>query len=163
MPFGSRAPSAQEVELAHQQDEARLFALASERLRREAEIWRPHEFFVTLSQDGAIPSVCPAVIDATGRERYLVSGALGRLPPGRWRASLILRLSAAAARRPLAVQFGADPHFESFSLPYGVPGLHRIDLEATVGDGDEPQIRLWLKRAAFHGEISFLGVGLSPC
>jgi hypothetical protein len=140
-----------------------MFILTNERLRREAEIWWPYDIFMTSSQDAAIHVACPAVIDPAGRPRHLVLGPFERLTPGRWRASLVLRLSAAAARRPLRVGFGVEPDFATFDLPYGVPGLHRIDLEWTFAEADDAEVWVWLRRAAFDGEIGFLGVGLSPC
>jgi hypothetical protein len=58
------------------------------------------------------------------------------------------------------VDFGAGENFILQNLPYGVPGLHRIDLENTFGETDQAQFRLWVKRAAFEGEIGFQGVAL---
>ena len=149
-----------EREVSRRDDEAESFAAANEHLRREAQIWWPHDMFVAATQDAASHYSCPAVIDASGRARHLVYGPFQRLDPGRWRASLVLRISAAAARRPLAVEFGAEPDFAVTGLPYGVPGLHGIDLECTFSDTDAAQLRLALKRAAFEGEIGFLGVAL---
>jgi hypothetical protein len=162
MPFGFKAAVAKNPELAAQLDEARLFALANERLRREAHIWWPHEIFLTHNQAVTGHDACPAVIDATGRARHLAFGPFRPLAPGRWRASLVLRVSATAARRALAVDFGAPPNFAAFNLPHGVAGLHRIDLERTFGPEDLAQVRLWVKRPAFDGEIGFLGVALNP-
>jgi hypothetical protein len=138
-----------------------MFEVANERLRREAEIWWPHELFLSSSQDVTTHGPCPAVIDATGRPRHLIFGPFRTLAPGQWRASVILRISPEAARRPLAVDFGADSNFVLTNLPYGAPGLHRIDLEHTFSETDHAQFRLWVKRAAFEGEIGFLGVALT--
>jgi hypothetical protein len=160
MPFGSRRRVARDPEIVLQEDETRLFVLANERLRREAQIWWPHEIFLTYNQAGTGHGVCPAIIDATGRARYLAFGPFHQLPPGRWRASLVLRVSATAALRPLAVEFGTPPNVAAYNLPYGVAGLHRIELENTFGPDDLSQFRLSVKRAAFQGEIGFLGVAL---
>jgi hypothetical protein len=159
MRFGSRAPIPPIIDPAAR--EAETFALANDRLKGDAEIWWPHELFLTSSQDVKSHSVCPAVIDATGRPRHLVFGPFRALAPGRWRASVVLRVSAAAAGRPLAVDFGAEPNFVLDTLPFGAPGLHRIDLENTFTENDHAQFRLWVKRAAFEGEIGFMGVALT--
>ena len=161
MRFGFKAPVAQNPELAAQQEEARLFGLANERLMREAKVWWPHEIFLSHNQAMTGHGVCPAVIDATGRARHLAFGPFRQLAPGRWRASLVLRVSATAARRALAVDFGAPPHFALYNLPHGVAGLHTIELENTFGPDDLAQVRLWVKRPAFDGEIGFLGVALN--
>jgi hypothetical protein len=159
MRFGSRGPVPPIIDPAAHEAEA--FVLATERLKGEAEIWWPHEIFLTYSQDVTSHGVCPALIDATGRPRHLAFGPFQTLAPGRWRASVVLRVSASAARRPLAVDFGAEPNFVLHTLPFGVPGLHRIDLENTFAENDYAQFRLWVKRAAFDGEIGFLGVALT--
>ncbi len=137
-----------------------MFDIANERLRREAEIWWPYNLFLTSSQDQTSHTPCSSVIDATGRARHLIFGPFQTLAPGQWRASVVLRISAPAARRPLAVDFGAGQDFILQNLPYGVPGLHTINLENTFGETDHAQFRLWVKRAAFEGEIGFLGVAL---
>ena len=160
MPFVFRRLVARDPETVLQEDEARLFVLDNERLRREAQIWWSHEIFLTYNQAGTGHGVCPAVIDATGRARYLAFGPFHQLPPGRWRASLVLRVSATAAKRPLAVDFGGAPNFAAYNLPYGVAGLHKIELENTFGPDDLAQFRLRVKRPAFLGEIGFLGVAL---
>jgi hypothetical protein len=139
-----------------------MFVLANERLRREAAIWWPHDIFLTYDQAVTNHGVCPAVIDATGRARHLAFGPFRQLEPGWWRASLVIRVSATLARRPLAVDFGAPPNFVLYTLPYGVPGLHEIELENNFGPDDLAQVRLWVKRPAFEGEIGFLGVALNP-
>ncbi len=138
-----------------------MFALANERLKRQAEIWWPHELFLTYDQAVTNHGVCPAVIDVTGRARHLAFGPFRPLKPGLWRASLVLLVSAKAARRPLAADFGAEPNFTLYTLPYGVPGLHHIALENTLGPDDLAQVRLWVKRPAFEGEVGFLGVALN--
>jgi hypothetical protein len=111
---------------------------------------------------GTTAAACPEAIDVTGRARYLVYGPYVALAPGRWRATVILHLCPDAARRPLAVQFGAEPNYTTLDLPFGVPGNHRVDIEHAFDHGDAAQVRLWLKRAAFHGEARLIGVSLGP-
>jgi hypothetical protein len=103
---------------------------------------------------------CPEAVDVTGRARYLFYGPYAALGPGRWRATVFLHLCPDAARRPLAVQFGAEPDYTTLDLPFGVPGNHRVDLEHSLREGDAAQVRLWLKKAAFHGEVRLIGVSL---
>ncbi len=122
--------------------------------------WLPPSDF----QSGTASEVgpCPAAIDITGRARYLVYGPYLALAPGRWRATIFLHLCPDAARRPFGVQFGAEPDYTTLDLPFGVPGNHRVDIEHTLREGDAAQIRLWLKKAAFHGHARLIGVSLGP-
>ena len=103
---------------------------------------------------------CPGVIDVTGRARYLVFGPFVALDPGAWRARVSLELCADAAQRPIAVQFGAEPDYTTVDLPRGAQGLHEVEIEHQIRSGDLAQIRVWLKRAAFHGELRFGGAEL---
>ena len=100
---------------------------------------------------------CPEVIDLTGRACFLFYGPYIPLVAGLWRATVFLTVCADAARRPLALQFGSEPNYATIDLPFRVPGDHRIVLEHLFDEGQSAQVRLWLKKAAFHGSIRFLG------
>lgn len=100
---------------------------------------------------------CPELLDLTGRACFLFYGPYVPLSAGLWRATILLTLCTDAARRPIALQFGAEPDYATIDLPFGVPGDHRIVLEHRLDGGQPAQIRLWLKKAAFHGAIRFLG------
>jgi hypothetical protein len=113
---------------------------------------------VFLSDDEVAGGACPAVIDVTGRSRILAYSPHFQLAPGVWRATALLHLSPDAAHRRIGVQFGADPDFATVELPLGVDGDHRAELTLTVIDETPLQVRLWLQKAAFHGEIRFAGV-----
>ena len=113
---------------------------------------------VFLSDEDVAGGVCPPVVDVTGRARILVYGPHRQLAPGVWRATALLHLSPDAAHRRIGVQFGADPDFATVDLPLGVDGDHRAELTLTVIDETPLEVRLWLKKAAFHGEIRFAGV-----
>jgi hypothetical protein len=119
----------------------------------EALRW-DRQLFMTWDGDLA---PCPAVIDVTGRARFLVFGPYLALEPGAWRAKVSLELCAEAVQRPIAVQFGAEPDYTSVDLPRGAEGLHEVEIEHQMKSGDLAQIRVWLKRAAFHGELRFNG------
>jgi hypothetical protein len=97
------------------------------------------------------------MIDVTGRSRYLVHGPYVVLPAGVWRATASLDICADAARRRLAVQFGVEPHYTTQDLPYGVPGHHEIGVVFSLDEPGATQVRILLRRAAFHGEVRFLG------
>jgi hypothetical protein len=108
------------------------------------------------SVDGA-DGLCPAAIDVTGQGRCLTHGPYVVLQPGLWRATATLEICQDAARRRLAVQFGVEPHFSTQDLPYGIPGHHEVRVDFQLSEPGPVQIRILLRRAAFHGEVRFLG------
>jgi hypothetical protein len=105
--------------------------------------------------------LCPDTFDVTGARRILFSGPWARLAPGLWRATIIFDLCEEAARRQLAVEFGtAVSTFTMVDVPEGVSGRHEIEILHFV-HGDEPlEVRFWVKRAAFHGSLSYIGAQL---
>lgn len=111
---------------------------------------------IFMTWDGEL-APCPAVIDVTGRARILVYGPYSALEPGAWRAKVSLELCAEAAQRPIVVQFGAEPDYSTVGLPQGTRGHHEVEIDHQMKPGDLAQIRVWLKRAAFHGELRFGG------
>lgn len=120
----------------------------------DAGDWWGRETFLSYNERS---NICPEVIDATGRARYLFFGPFIVLPPGLWRATVYLELCPDAARRQLALQFGAEPDYTTLDLPQGMPGRHVERIEHPLFEPAPCQIRLWLKKAAFHGEIRFSG------
>jgi hypothetical protein len=98
---------------------------------------------------------CPEVIDLTGPRRCLFFGPYFMLDPGTWRASVELSVCKDAARRALELEFGVDPgaEYTRLPLPTGIDGRLRIELVHRVEVAARAQVRLWLRRAAFHGEV----------
>ncbi|HEY2051890.1 MAG TPA: hypothetical protein VGH03_21330 [Caulobacteraceae bacterium] len=135
-------------------DEKSLDAVQPHTVSVEALHWERYVFHCPDTADGA----CPEVIDITGRPRHLFKGPNVELAPGRWRATVGLELCADAARRAFALDFGTFTHWASADLPAGVKGAVEVVLEHDVNPGDLVEIRLWLHKAAFHGEIRLKGV-----
>jgi hypothetical protein len=104
--------------------------------------------------------LCPEVIDITGRPRHLFTGPNLELAPGRWRATVSLELCPDAARRTFALDFGTGTDFAAKDIPHGVSGAMNVSIEHELKPGDLAELRLWLHRAAFHGEIRLLGAVL---
>jgi hypothetical protein len=123
----------------------------------EGALWWGPEVFVT--PDGPA-NACPTIIDLTGRSRYLVFGPYLALSPGLWRARAFVDLCPDAARRLLAFEFGADPDYTSVDIIRGVPGRHVVELEHRMSGEGLAQVRLWLKKPAFHGRARFLGAAI---
>jgi hypothetical protein len=122
-----------------------------------AALWWGREIFS--SAEGPSGD-CPPVIDLTGRPRYLLFGPYVALPPGLWRATAFVELCPDAAKRVLAFQFGAEPDYTTVDVIRGVVGRQVVELEHPMRSDGLAQLRLWLKKAAFHGEARFLGASL---
>lgn len=110
--------------------------------------------FLTGDPPANLASDC---IDTTGRARFLVFGPFAPMEAGFWRAAVSLELCPDAARSPLALQFGVEPDYATVEIPGGMAGPHRIVIDHEIRVAGLGQARLWLKKAAFHGEIRFLG------
>ncbi len=116
--------------------------------------WWDREIFASAeAPDGR----CPKELDVTGRARCLLFGPYLPLTPGHWSATAHLEVCVDAARCRLAVEFGAEPDYALVDLPFGQPGQHAIELTHEIRESGLGQIRLFLKRAAFHGEVRFIG------
>lgn len=103
---------------------------------------------------------CPDVIDITGRHRILVFGPMLVLPAGRWRLTARFSLSAEAADNPFILQFiHGDSLVEQAFRPAG-PGEYELSLDNGFELDAVAALRLWVARAAFHGELRFHGASV---
>jgi len=102
---------------------------------------------------------CPAAIDLTGLNRILVYGPFLPLPAGPWRAEVRLELCEYGARRPLRLDFASGEAITAAAVA-GQPGLQRVCVTHEVTAGAPIELRLWLLRPTFHGELRFLGATL---
>ena len=133
-------------------------APGSQDLQRDGASWWARELFLSPDSEGG---VCPEVIDVTGRARYLFFGPYIELPSGIWRAEIRFHLCPDASRCRLAAQFGAEPDYATVDVPNGKPGSRVIRIEHARREPGLSQIRLWLKKAAFHGEVRLSGAAVS--
>ncbi len=105
--------------------------------------------------DGTRP--CPETIDVTGRGRNLFFGPGIALGPGHWRITAHLDLCEEAARCQFRFDFGQLANMApEYVFPKG-PGRYDVSIENTWTRANAVELRLWLHRAAFHGEIRLLG------
>lgn len=119
--------------------------------------WWGREMFLSVDvPDGK----CPPIIDATGRARVLMYGPYAMLAPGAWRAVAHLELCPDAAQRRLAIQFGVGQAYTTVDVPGGPLGLRKIQIDHVCREPGHAELRLVLKRAAFHGRVRFLGASI---
>jgi hypothetical protein len=126
-----------------------------------ARFWPPSGF----STEGG-GKLSSEVIDVTGRQRHLFFGPYELLASGVWMARLELDLCPDAAKRALTAEFGVDPEMAAFDVAPGAPGPRTIELVQAIRTPGRAQVRLRLRRAAFHGWVRFTGVTLmrlGPC
>lgn len=119
--------------------------------------WDPAVFLTPECTEGRGLSV----FDVTGRPRCLLFGPYLPLASGVWRARVWLEICPDAAKRPMAIQLGAEPDYSTADLPLDQPGRLVASIEHPMDGGGLAQIRLLLRRAAFHGEVRFLGAAVS--
>jgi len=126
---------------------------------RSAPVWWDRACFLS---DEAPDRRCPEVIDVTGRARFLFFGPFIPLGRGLWRATVRLELCPDAARRTLALQFGVEPDYTTHDLPSGACGSLTPQIDFLCETPGTAQVRLWLKKAAFHGEVRLAGARVEP-
>jgi hypothetical protein len=129
-------------------------SLASEAPRR---IELPREAFFHGDAPG---EPCPAAIDLTGLNRILVYGPFLPLPAGAWRAEVRLALCEHGARRPMRLDFASGQAITAAAVTVGEAGEQRVIVTHEVIAGAPIELRLWLLRPTFHGELRFLGATL---
>lgn len=110
---------------------------------------------------GRDPTRPPAeIIDVTGRARLLAVTPFITLSPGLWRAEVGVQACGDAAKRAYLVEFGVQ---DDYAVRPGGPieaGRSLIPVTRRLDREGPAQIRLWLSRAAFHGELRILGAGV---
>jgi hypothetical protein len=126
---------------------------------RSAPAWWDRASFLS---DEAQDRRCPEVIDVTGRARFLFFGPFIPLSRGLWRATVHLELCPDAARRTLALQFGVEPDYTTQDVLLDASGSLSPQLDFLCETPGAAQVRLWLKKPAFHGEVRLAGVRVEP-
>jgi hypothetical protein len=65
-----------------------------------------------------------------------------------------------AVRCRLSVDFGTEASFTTVEAPVGIAGAHSVDVVHLISDDTPCEIRIFLMRAAFHGELRVRGASL---
>ncbi|HEX3920395.1 MAG TPA: hypothetical protein VHW60_23890 [Caulobacteraceae bacterium] len=103
---------------------------------------------------------CPETLDLTGLGRILVYGPYEPVTPGLWTATLRLEVCADGATRPFQfdVVTGADVTETRFRP--GRPGAFQVQARHAVDADGLMELRLWVMKPTFHGELRLLGATL---
>lgn len=117
-----------------------------------AHVWSRDRFF---KGDGSW-TPCPPAIDVTGPPRFLCYGPGVLLEAGLWKVRISFELCPDAARRSYLVQFGAGADYTTVDSKAGRPGRRDIEIEHFMREDDIVYVRIWVARAAFHGELRFI-------
>lgn len=148
-------PPGVDAEARHWEGEDRGEGEDRAHVRRDADpahVWSRDRFF---KGDGSW-TPCPPVIDVTGPPRFLCYGPGVPLEAGRWRVRISFELCPDAARRSYLVQFGAGADYTTVDSKAGQPGRRDIEIEHFMKEADIAYVRIWVARAAFHGELRFI-------
>ncbi len=115
--------------------------------------WRRDLFFGGDTPDKA----CAPSIDITGNGRILVYGPYIRLAPGRWSAEVAFEVCAHAARRTFHVEFVAGDSLTQVKFQPSAAGGCLVKVGCSISQATPVELRVAVSRAAFHGELRFLG------
>ena len=103
-------------------------------------------------------------VDLTGPARYLFFGPLLHLPPGRWRATLTIRVVGNWSGNAIMSDIVADNAIQTTgetNLP--LQGVFSYSLDFEVTDPRHPvAIRLATKQGAIEGEVELLAARAEP-
>jgi len=100
---------------------------------------------------------CPDVIDVTGRLRILVFGPMQFLTGGAWRLTVQFAVNGPAARYPYIVQFIHGDSLVEATVQPARSGTYEVSLDNHFALDAVAALRLWLGRAAFDGDLIFMG------
>jgi hypothetical protein len=122
--------------------------------REAARAWWDRSLFLWGDRPG---QPCPQWLDVTGPRRPLIYGPYISLPAGDWSARMELELSPDAARRSYVLEFGGAAGFSQ--VPFGPlpPGSYAVSVAHRFEVAAYSELRLWVVRAAFHGDLSLKG------
>jgi hypothetical protein len=126
-------------------------------LRPGARTWWDRSLFLWGDRQG---EPCPPTLDVTGPVRVLFYGPYISLPAGEYRTHVEFEVSTDAARRSYLMEFGGPTSVSH--LPFGplAPGRHVVRLAHRFDVAAPAEVRLWVARAAFHGELALKGASI---
>lgn len=99
-----------------------------------------------------------AVLDLTGRPRFLVFGPYIVMPAGRWKAVARIGFSAPTTRHQYRVDWGAQDTYTSHHFRPEREGVFQVEIEYEWDKPSASEFRLLLLEGAFDGEVTFFGV-----
>lgn len=95
-----------------------------------------------------------AVLDLTGRPRFLIFGPYIVMPPGRWKARFRFAVDSYASRYLFRVDWGQVEKYSSHEFRPGQAGVYEIETVFDWRERSACEFRLILREGAFHGEVS---------
>lgn len=126
-------------------------ATALELHLRDKAIW-PVEIFSWSSpfqRDGDF-----AVLDLTGRPRFLAFGPYIVMPVGRWKARFRITFDDYASRYLFRVDWGGVEHYSSHEFRPGKAGVYEFEMTYDWFESASCEFRVILREGAFHGEVA---------
>jgi hypothetical protein len=118
------------------------------------ELWWAPDAFYAEAGTAATP------IDITGHARILFWGPYIELPPGLWRAEVRLECCAEAARYDYLIEFGTVARFSRTVFRPEPGACTLVDTTYRTTEPWRSELRAWVARPAFHGELRLVGARL---
>ena len=118
---------------------------------RDTAVW-PAELFswsTPFQREGDM-----AVLDLTGRPRFLAFGPYITMPPGRWKARFRLAFDDYASRYLFRVDWGQVEQYASHEFRPGKAGVYEIEMAFEWSERSACEFRVILREGAFHGEVA---------
>jgi hypothetical protein len=103
---------------------------------------------------------CPETLDLTGLGRILFYGPYEPVTPGLWTAALRLEVCADGATRPFQFDVVTGAHVTETRFRPERPGVFQVQARHAVDAAAPLELRLWVMKPTFHGELRLLGATL---
>ncbi|WP_313575075.1 hypothetical protein [Brevundimonas sp.] len=95
-----------------------------------------------------------AVLDLTGRPRFLAFGPYIVMPVGRWKARFRITFDDYASRYLFRVDWGGVEHYSSYEFRPGKAGMYELEMSFDWLERASCEFRVLLREGAFHGEVA---------
>lgn len=102
-----------------------------------------------------------AVLDLTGRPRFLAFGPYITMPTGRWTARFRVAFDDYASRYLFRADWGQVEHYASYEFRPGKAGVYQMEITFEWSERGACEFRFILREGAFHGEVAISDVTIT--
>lgn len=129
----------------------------------EPLVWERELFYLSEDPPAAVPVNATRPVDLTGRPRALIYGPRIVLPPGNWRANVVLAFSPETAGMSFLVEICAGLVLNQTRVTVGSERVIVAELRFAVAAATDETLELHVQseRAAFDGQIGLGHVTLT--
>lgn len=102
-----------------------------------------------------------AVLDLTGRPRFLAFGPYITMPPGRWKVRFRVAFDDYASRYLFRVDWGQVEQYASHEFRPGKSGVYEVEMASEWSERSACEFRFILREGAFHGEVAISDIAIT--